>query len=296
MAVKFSTTMQENYYVRLLVFGQSGAGKTTLIKTAPKPVVITSENKLLALKDQDIKVFVIETAQDLDEVYSFLISNSCKDFETVCFDSLSDIAEKVLSIEKVGVNDVRQAYGKYVDLLLPRIERLASIPNKNVYMICHEERIEDSFTGISTYGPSMPGRQLGPKLPYKFDYVLALRIGETEEGKKFHYLQTTSDLHYSVKGDQNKLDPMEEPNLTKLFGKLVGKKAEVIFEKLVEPKHEPKTEQKPKPKPKAKKEEQKEEQKAGNLSGFSNVFAKSEEKEIKEADFNKAFVVEDIKH
>jgi hypothetical protein len=38
----------------LLVYGQAGAGKTSLIKTLPHPVVLSAEGGLLSIQDADL--------------------------------------------------------------------------------------------------------------------------------------------------------------------------------------------------------------------------------------------------
>ncbi len=40
--------------VKVLVYGAAGAGKTSLIKTLPNPVVLSAEGGLLSISDADI--------------------------------------------------------------------------------------------------------------------------------------------------------------------------------------------------------------------------------------------------
>ena len=40
--------------VKVLVYGHAGAGKTSLIRTAPNPVILSAEAGLLSLSDLDI--------------------------------------------------------------------------------------------------------------------------------------------------------------------------------------------------------------------------------------------------
>ena len=51
MALKFTTTNQaaQLHGVKALVYGPSGAGKTTLCATAPAPIIISAEAGLLSL-------------------------------------------------------------------------------------------------------------------------------------------------------------------------------------------------------------------------------------------------------
>lgn len=227
MAIKLTTTKQTSGYIKCLTYGESGVGKTTLAKTAPSPIIISSEHRLLSLKDSDIPVIMIEDHTDLKKAIKYIKNNSsAKQFKTVVIDSLSDIAESILDYFRENPVDnnthPQAAYGSLVNELLPLIKDLRDIQDKHVYAIAKATREKDQYTGIVTWAPSMPGRVLGPNLPYLFDFVFPMRIGETKEGKKFRYLQTVADLQYSAKECSGNLKPIEKPDLTALFDKALG--------------------------------------------------------------------------
>jgi len=62
--------------VKLLVYGQAGAGKTTLIKTLPKPIVLSAEGGLLSIQDSDLPFIEISTMATLREAYTYVLENS----------------------------------------------------------------------------------------------------------------------------------------------------------------------------------------------------------------------------
>lgn len=227
MAIKFTTTDKGSNYVKALVYGPSGVGKTTLIKTAPKPLIISSEKKLIALKDENIPVILIENHEDLQEAYDFVLSDKCKQFQTIAVDSISDIAETILDYFKKnpvdGNTHPQAAYGHMADTLGPLIKKFRDISDKHVYFIAKSKMIEDQYTNMQMFSPSMPGKVLGMNLPYEFDYVFAMRIGETEKGNKYRYLQTQADIQWLAKGVES-LNAIEKPNLTNVFNKVLGYK------------------------------------------------------------------------
>ena len=87
--------------VKMLVYGQAGAGKTSLIKTLPHPVIISAEGGLLSIQDADLPFIEIRGIDDLREAYKWATSaDEAKGFESIALDSISEIAEVVLIAEK----------------------------------------------------------------------------------------------------------------------------------------------------------------------------------------------------
>jgi len=73
MAINLKTTsgLHANG-VKLLVYGQAGAGKTSLIPTLPNPIVLSAEGGLLSIADADIPFIEISSMMDLTEAYGWL--------------------------------------------------------------------------------------------------------------------------------------------------------------------------------------------------------------------------------
>lgn len=222
MSIEFTTTKGSAEYVKLLVYGESGVGKTGLIATAPEPLIISSESKLRVLSDLEIPVIKIQTIEDFRAAYDFVVKDEkAKGFKTICLDSISDIAETVLTQLLKDYTDGRQAYGELNSLMTEMVKKFRDLEGKNVYFIAKQKRIGDPASSLGTFSPLMPGQTLGPALPYYFDYVFAMRVGQDEDKNLFRYLQTESDLQYQAKGDKA-LEKIEEPNLNIVFKKLSG--------------------------------------------------------------------------
>lgn len=229
MAIRFTTTAEATKHVKCLIYGPSGIGKTTLCKTAPNPIIISAERGLLSLDDVDIPVMEVETTDDIDEAYEVITGADGADFQTVCIDSLSDIAEALLSQFKQDCGkDPRKAYGQLNDVVMDLARKFRDIPGKHVYITAKLKRIVDDDSGLTTYMPAMPGQQLGPALPYLYDFVMPMRTGVAgvagEEEEEYRFLQTYSDLQWTGKDRSGKLDHEEEPDLTKLFAKALNPK------------------------------------------------------------------------
>ena len=110
MAISLKTTgsLSANG-VKLLVYGQAGAGKTSLIKTLPSPIVLSAEGGLLSIQDADLPFIEITNMETLKEAYTWLTETT--DYKSVALDSISEIAEVCLNYEKKINKDPRAAYG-----------------------------------------------------------------------------------------------------------------------------------------------------------------------------------------
>lgn len=225
MALKFTTTDQAAQMngVKVLVYGGAGMGKTVLCSTAPNPIILSAEGGELSLRSMRIPMIEITTVQDLTEAHQWL-SNSAeaKQFQTVCIDSLSEVAEVVLNNAKRQVKDPRQAYGELIEKMESVIRAYRDLPNMNVYMSAKMEPSKDELTGVVKYGPAMPGSKLGSKLPYFFDEVFRLGINKTPQGESYRFLQTQPDMQYEAKDRSGVLAPVEPPHLTAIFNKILG--------------------------------------------------------------------------
>ena len=207
--------------VKVLVYGQAGAGKTTLIKTLPNPVVLSAESGLLSLVDSDIPYVEIKSLDDLREVYARLTTTpEGQAFESVALDSLSEIAEVCLAAEKKVAKDPRQAYGEMQDQMSALIRAFRDLPGKNVYFSAKAERVEDA--GVQKWAPSMPGNKLGQALPYFFDLVLALRVEKDVNGNVVRALMTDSDSVWTAKNRGGRLALWELPDLGSIIKKVKG--------------------------------------------------------------------------
>ena len=225
MALNFTTTDRAAQLngVKVLVYGQAGAGKTVLASTAPAPFLISAEGGELSLRNMQIPMVKITTVDDLRDVYAWCErSAEAKQFQTICIDSLSEIGEVVLNNAKRQVKDPRQAYGELIEKMESTIRLFRDLPGRNVYMSAKMEPTKDELTGVVKYGPAMPGSKLASKLPYFFDEVFRLGINKTPQGESYRFLQTQPDLQYEAKDRSGALAPVEPPHLAQLFAKILG--------------------------------------------------------------------------
>lgn len=205
-------------------YGESGIGKTTLCATAPTPLIISAEKGLLSLSHVDIPVIEVDSFKALTEAYKWVTgSKESEQYETICVDSISDLAEVLLAEYKPQFKDGRQAYGKMGEDVAEAIRRFRDLEDKNVYIIAKIKRQVDESTGFVSYVPSIPGQAMLQNLPYFFDLVFVMRhMKHPETKEKGRFIQTEGDAQFIAKDRSNKLNKIEVPDLGAIISKMKG--------------------------------------------------------------------------
>lgn len=208
--------------VKFLVYGSAGAGKTSLIKTLPNPIVLSAEAGLLPIQDADLPYIEITSLADLHEAYAWLTTTEeGQSYKSVALDSISEIAEVVLNFEKKATKDPRQAYGAMQEQMTDIIRAFRDLPGRHVYFSAKCEKSTDE-QGRVMYAPSMPGNKTAQQLPYFFDEVFAMRVEKDESGQPVRALMTQSDGLWQAKDRSGKLDTWEMPDLGAIIRKIGG--------------------------------------------------------------------------
>jgi energy-coupling factor transporter ATP-binding protein EcfA2 len=216
--IKLTSTKRDVHWVNILVYGESGVGKTTLCATAPNPVIISAEQGLLSLAGLDIPVYEVGGMSDVREAYAAVKDS---DFQTVCIDSLSELGETLLSEFKREEKDPRKAYGRMGDEMALIVRKFRDLPNKHTLFIAKQQKTVDEITSKVSYSPSMPGKAFTCNMPYFFDIVTCMRIGKKEKAE-YRYLQTQPSIQYEAKDRSGKLAMEEVPDITQIINKIVG--------------------------------------------------------------------------
>lgn len=217
---RLSTKDYASNGIKMLVHGQAGIGKTCLCASLPSPIILSVESGLLSLAGFDILAIEIKTLDDLSEAYDWVAnSEEAKQYQSVCLDSISEIAEVVLSNEKDKEKDPRKAYGNLQDIMLDLMRAFRDLSGKNVYFSAKQERIQDD-SGRLLFGPSMPGQKLAQQVPYLFDEVFCYQMVRDENNVPKRVLLTQPDGISVAKDRSGKLDLWEEPDLGAIINKI----------------------------------------------------------------------------
>jgi phage nucleotide-binding protein len=228
MALKITSIKEEikDNGVKILVHGGAGTGKTVLsCTTGVSTLLINAEGGLLSVAEAPdfIQTTKISTFSDLEDVYDYLVGTD-HDFQWVCLDSISEIAEVVLHQEMQGAKDARQAYGELATTMIELLKKFRDLKNINVYMSCKQTRQEDEDTKVTVYRPALAGKRLTNEIAYLFDEVFSSRVfqSEDEDGnqEEVYLLQTNRDAKYECKDRSGCLEMFEQPNLENILFKI----------------------------------------------------------------------------
>lgn len=147
--LKMPNDVPKEFYLKALIYGQPGIGKSTVSLSAPNSVLIDCDNGVRRIKPEHRRPFL--PVKSYDEVLALLAGDEVKPFETLVFDTggklLDYMGQWIIKNEpKMGRKDgalTLQGYGvrKYEFInLLKRI----TIMQKHVIFVAHELEEKDS--------------------------------------------------------------------------------------------------------------------------------------------------------
>lgn len=217
----------QKFGVKCLTYGLPGTGKTPIMGTAPRPVALIVEPGMLSMQKENplTKNLQCWQATDVKSVNEFFTwafqSAETKNFDTICVDSVSQMAEMFLTAELPLHNDPRQAFGQLSKKVMGILEGLFYLQNKHIYLIAKQETVE--LCKVSTKRPYFPGKDLNIKVPHLYDEVFHIgkyRVpGQTAETGAIR----TSQAFDTVARDRSgNLAELEFPHLGQIFAKCMS--------------------------------------------------------------------------
>lgn len=226
------SAISRNNGVKLLAYGDAGSGKTPLILTAPRPVVLVCENGAMSVRNSNIPCWVGDTVERIDEFFKwFAESSETKNFDTLCIDSVSQMAEIYLDREKTLSKDGRRQYGQMIDKVMPHINAAYYKQNMHLYMIGKMTNLEVGqklvrennmmvVQPIMQKQPMFSGQTLGQRIKHLMDEILY--VGKfTPQGyaEQTAFLCKGSNETYYARDRSGNLSEAEPADLTALFKK-----------------------------------------------------------------------------
>lgn len=168
MALKIRRTGASDYgkYIKALIFGDPGAGKTLISSTFPNPLYASAEGGLMSIADRNIPYVDIRSTDDLlaiknsvdqdpemrEEILGFPV-------DTIVVDTIDEI-QKIMIAERLKATRHSamelQDWGWLSEQMRAMIRGFRNIPI-HVVFTCHLKEVNDGETGRVSYKPELQG-------------------------------------------------------------------------------------------------------------------------------------------
>ena len=189
----------------MLVYGESGTGKSTLLGTLPgRTLVLDVEGGLTVLRDKDVdRVAIPETLDNLKDVFDALVTSDI-DYDNICLDSGTEL-EKFMLI-RLAANSKNDGmpslhdYGVVSFKMRDYMRKLRDLRERgvNVIVTCLEMplELEQDDNTIRTRLYPMLARKLAPEVCGLFDIVARLEISQKpgKEGTRYLRMDGTEKI------------------------------------------------------------------------------------------------------
>lgn len=220
----------QQYGVKMLAYGGPGTGKTPLSQSAPRPLLLAVEPGLLSMREKQFSIptWGAFTVPLLEEFMKwFFTSAEAKNYDTLCIDSIAQVALMYLEKFEKSNKHGMAAYGEMAEATMNIAKPLYYLPQKHIYMICHEgvEEVGDT----SRYRPLLPGKILNKEIPHLYDVIVHLeRVQVPTSTKPVVGMRTSESFSAMARDRTGKLDEVELPpqgqflNLSNIFAKCMA--------------------------------------------------------------------------
>jgi hypothetical protein len=220
--LKAAGEFAQNFGVKAVVYGPAGTGKTPILNTAPRPLLLACEPGLLSMRGSKVPTYEAYEPKRIDEFFKwFFNSTETKNFDTLGIDSTSQMADIYLQDALKNNKHGLKAYGEMASSTMEHLRTLYYTRYKHTYLICKEE-IKD-LDGQSMRRPYFPGQVLPIDVPHMYDLIL--RLAKTNvpgmQGEVLAF-QCIGSYNILSRNRTGNLSQYEEPNFAKLVDKAMN--------------------------------------------------------------------------
>jgi hypothetical protein len=236
---------RECSFIRALVHGDSGIGKTTSLRTLPEAetLIVAAERGLLPLRKRSYDVVIVSDWTDCDSIVQQLAAGEFHDKRIVAFDSLTEIAElckrQIVGVDRRALISDRTKgktnapTGIYADLLAQEdwglygarmsnwLAATVHLP-RHVVMTALSSVNENKQTGAQLKTPDLNGK-LAFECPAYFDLVCYMHAAKDSEGVDIRAFRTSNNGMVLAKDASGELPEVVAANWTHVFKMMLGK-------------------------------------------------------------------------
>lgn len=233
--LKPASQLAGRYGVKSVIFGAPGSGKTPLVNTAPRPVLMVSEPGMLSMRTSNVPCAECYTIAQIKDFMDWLMkSKEASNFDTVAWDSISQGAEIVLQHELRNSKHGMKAYGNMAEQVYEWCNSLFYLPQKHVVLLAKQGLMENGRQTVIQGGeviyepvmqkrPFFPGKDLNVRIPHMFDNVMHLGEAMVQgQPQAVRALRTREVPEIFARDRAGNLDVLERPDLAYLFDKAMN--------------------------------------------------------------------------
>lgn len=228
MALEFGNTGDEEFgYAKILIFGESGTGKTYFAGTYDNEktllINVKAESGTMTLRSKGInlKTITINNYADMKAAINWLKENG-SEFELIFIDSLSQW-QKNLEKEIPETGNKFAKWNTIKDYTKEIVDSFKQLPF-HVVFTCEIKKDKDETTGEVFYQPSLLGSSKDD-IPYWFDEVYYFTRVQTKIGEPIAYkCMTAAAMKFPCKSRLGLPIIIDSPKLTDILSMTVFKK------------------------------------------------------------------------
>lgn len=211
--------LARRFGVKAIIYGGPGTGKTPLTSTAPRPVLLVVEPGLLSMRTSNVPAFEAYTYPKIIEFLDwFHSSKEAANFDTLAIDSISQVAEIILTNELLVNKDGRKAYGEMSIKVMQILNKLYFMPQKHIYLIAKQGTFDEN--GTARKKPFFPGQDLNVKVPHLFDEIFHLALTRIPGiNGEVMAIRTKESYDIMARDRSGNLAEFERPHLGEIFTK-----------------------------------------------------------------------------
>lgn len=212
------------YGVKAIVYGLPGTGKTPLVSTCPRPILLACEPGLLSMRGSNVPTFTAFTIDKVEEFFKWLFnSDEVKNFDTIAIDSTSQLCEIYLQGILQGKSKAGNklhglaAYGEMAKCVLDHLRPLYYMQQKHTYLVAKQETTV--LNNISIFRPYYPGKQLAIEIPHMYDAILRLGIHNVPQQGQVKAFRCIGSIDEVARDRTGQLAEFEPPDFNYIIQK-----------------------------------------------------------------------------
>lgn len=205
-----------------IIYGPAKSGKTRLIPTSPNPIVISTDNGLASIRQNNIPFINCQTWEQCKEAIDWIKSGGARKYQSIWFDDLTEMACIHLAKVMPTVKHGQQAYGMMADEVLALLRSMRQMRDSTIYFICKEERIQDDKLRL-IYSPVIPGKAATPFLSYLVGQIYRMETYTEPQTQKVYEVLRCKRTETTEAGDRSgKLNELELANIGQIYQKIMS--------------------------------------------------------------------------